>query len=261
MSRLSDLQDRLQADILREGREAEELIAPAPRGSRASRLDVYRQAYVLRLTEFLSNDYEKLRTYLGETRFSRMARDYAAAHPSDTPNARWFSRHLPAYLRQSKAFLPHPEVAELAALEQALNDVFDGPEAAPATMADLAAIDPAQFGAVRFALVPACMTVETRSNAASIWSAIRCGETPPAAEQLDHPQQILVWRQASSSRFRILGEEEFMALSCVVEGLDFATICEMLAAYDDPDTAAFRAANYLRGWIEAEILVMTPTEF
>ena len=258
MSNLSNLQSRLQAGILGECHEAEDLIAPAPRGSRASRLDVYRRAYVLRLTEFLSNDYEKLRIYLGETRFSRMTRDYAAAHPSDTPNARWFSRHLPAFLQQSKAFLPHPEVGELAMLEQALNDVFDGPEAAPTTLADLAAIDPTAFGDVRFALVPACMTIEARSNATSIWSAIRCGVTPPAAERLDMPQHILVWRQAGSSRFRILGEEEFMALSCVAEGLDFATICEMLAAYDDPETAAFRAANYLRGWIEAEILVRTP---
>ena len=258
MSSLSDLQARLQADILGEGRDADDLIAPAPHGSRASRLDVYRRAYVLRLTEFLGNDYEKLRIYLGETRFSRMARDYAAAHPSDTPNARWFSRHLPAFLRQSKAFLQHPEVGELAMLEQALNDVFDGPEAAPTTLADLAAIDPTAFGNVRFALVPACMTVEARSNATSIWSAIRCAETPPAAERLDMPQHVLVWRQAGSSRFRILGEEEFMALSCVAEGLDFATICEMLATYDDPETAALRAANYLRGWIEAEILVRTP---
>ena len=258
MTGLSDLQAKLQASMLGTGGDTEDLVSQPPRGSRASRLDVYRNGYLLRLTEFLTNDYEKLRAYLGETRFSRMAKDYAAAHPSDTPNARWFSRHLPRFLGQSEALSLHPEVTELAALEQALNDVFDGPEATVVSMVDLAAIDPADFGEVSFSLVPACMIVSAATNAASIWSAIRCSETPPAAERLSASQQILVWRQAGSSRFRILGEEEFMAISCIGQGLAFGAICEMLAAYDEPDTAAIRAANYLRGWIEAEILTTLP---
>jgi hypothetical protein len=71
---------------------------------------------------------------------------------------------------------------------------------------------------------------------------------------MSSPLQIMVWRQGSGARFRILGDEEAMAVDSAREGVTFGVICEMMAAFDDPDNAAIRAAGYLRGWIEAEII-------
>jgi hypothetical protein len=254
MTSLTDLQRAMQDGILGGGSGAETLLAQPPRGSRAQRLRVYQAAYGLRLTEFLSNDYEKLRCYLGETRFNAMARAYTAAHPSDTPNARWFSRHLPRFLQTAAPYSRQPELAELAHLEQALNDAFDAPDAPVVTMASLAAIDPSGFSNVCFDLAPALRSFAVGTNVSSLWSSLRCEEAPPAPEMLERPARLLVWRQASGSRFRILGEEEAMAIDCVTQGLSFGTICEMIAAFADPGSAAMRAASYLRGWIEAEII-------
>ena len=68
------------------------------------------------------------------------------------------------------------------------------------------------------------------------------------------PTEIMVWRQGLGSRFRILGAEEAMAIDSAREGLPFSIVCEMIAAFDDPENAGLRAASYLRGWIEAEIV-------
>lgn len=254
MSKLAELQGKMLNDVL--GREpgADPLISAPPTGSRGQRLDVYRKGYLLRLTEFLASDFEKLRRYLGETRFNDMARGYAAAYPSDNPNARWFSRHLPAFLQSASPYRNHPEVAELALLEQALNDAFDGPEAPIVTMQDLAAIDPQEFSDASFELSPTAQILAMKTNVSSLWACLKCEEAPPCAADLDHAAKLLVWRQSGGSRFRILGDEEAMAIDCMAQGLSFGIICEMIATFDDPDQAALRAAGYLRGWLEAEII-------
>jgi hypothetical protein len=122
------------------------------------------------------------------------------------------------------------------------------------TMPDLAAIDPERFSAASLELAPTTRKFSVTTNVSSLWSCLKCDEKPPCAIDLDQPSQILVWRQASGSRFRILGEEEAMALDCAAQGLSFAAICEMIATFDDPGNAAKRAAGYLRGWLEAEII-------
>lgn len=254
MNKLSGLQHDIQSDILGMAQGAGRHLAAPAKGSPDQRLDVYRKGYYLRLTEFLANDFPQLKCYLGETRFNEMARAYAGRFPSDDPNARWFSRHLPDFLKDGPAYRRHPEVAELAHLEQALNDVFDGPDAPIVTLGDLAAINPQEFSGTMFELSASVRKFPVLTNVASLWSSLRCEETPPPADDLQAPSQILVWRQNLGSRFRILGDEEAMALDCVAQGFDFATICESIAAFDDAEGAAMRAAGYLRGWLEAEII-------
>lgn len=254
MTKLAELQDRIQRSILTPSADVLDLLASPPRGRKDQRLQVYATGYLLRLAEFLANDYERLRVYLGEARFNAMANDYAAANPSDNPNARWYSRSLPEFLEKASAYRRHPEIAELARLERALNDAFDGPDSSIVTMTDLAAIPPESFNSVAFKLAPTVHRFAVSTNVTSLWSSLKCEECPPPAIDLDAPAELLVWRQGNGSRFRILGAEEAMAIDTMAEGVSFGTICEMMAAYDDPDSAAYRAASYLRGWIEAEII-------
>jgi len=250
---LAELQRRMQDAVLRKS-SAAGLIASPPRGSRDDRLDVYRNAYSLRLTEFLSHDYEKLRTYVGVVRFNEMASHYIAAHPSDQPNARWFSRHLPEFLASSRNYRHLPELSELARLESALSDAFDGRDESVCTMSDLGAIDPERFGSVSFNIASTVHRFAVTTNVSSLWSSLKCDEVPPPPESISKPLEIMVWRQGSGARFRILGDEEAMAVDSAREGVNFGVICEMIAAFEDPDSAAIRAAGYLRGWIEAEIV-------
>lgn len=254
MTNLASLQDQMQRAILGKPNDAARLVAEPPRGEPAQRLGVYQAAYGLRLTEFLMNDYPKLHAYLGETRFRQMAERYIRATPSHHANARWYARALPDHLKADRTFRRNPEIAELALLERALNDAFDAPDAPVCTMADLALFQPEEFAAVTLAFGPAMSRIAVTTNVTSLWASLTCGETPPGPEDLDVAAEVLVWRQAGSSRFRILGPEEAMALAHAGEGMTFGHLCEMIAAFDDPDSAGLRAAGYLRGWIEAGIV-------
>jgi hypothetical protein len=254
---LASIQADLKAAILGNSKSAPPHIAKPARGTRASAFGVYKDAYIMRLTDFLANDHEMLRQYLGDVAFASMARDYIAAHPSENANARWYCLHLPAFLKSYKPFKQHPEIHELATLEAALNFAFDAPEAQSLTITDMAKLDPETFATMPLNMHPSAVRLTFVQNTTSIWSALKCEEQPPKPHSLDAPQHIVVWRQGTASRFRMLGDEEAMAFDSTYTGANFSVICEMIAMMEGADTAAMRAASYLRGWIETE-LVLTP---
>jgi hypothetical protein len=79
--------------------------------------------------------HEQLHAYLGDARLAKLVKSYIAARPSDRRSPRDFGRHVPDFLRQDPAFAAHAELAEIATLEKALADAFDGPDAEPLKLA------------------------------------------------------------------------------------------------------------------------------
>jgi hypothetical protein len=182
------------------------------------------------LTDFLADDYPRLRLYIGETAFNTMARHCLAA--TVTTNVRVLSRHLPDFLELTKPFSRSPELSDFARLERAFQAAFNAPEAAITSQAPLQGF--------QIALHPSVQRLQLRTNATSIWAALTAGELPPLPARLDEPQELLVWRQGAASRFRMLGREEAAALNAAARGK---------ATGIDQSTE-----NFLRGWLEAEIV-------
>ena len=79
-------------------------------------------------------------------------------------------------------------------------------------------------------------------------------ELPPLPAMLPAPQQLLAWRQGLTARCRLLGEEEAAALDTAIGGASFAEICERIAGHGPEDEAPERAATYVRGWIDGELV-------
>jgi hypothetical protein len=224
------------------------LVRPPPKDTPQTMFGVYRNAYVLRLIEFIGNDYERLKLFMHDD-FDAMARDYVKAHPSNTPNARWFARHLPDFLKGDPPWSERLELADLAALEKALNDAFDAPDDPVYSLANLAAFDASAIADAKTDLHSSAIRLTASSNVTDLWAS------PDAAvHRLQEPLELLVWRQGGSARFRVLNAEEAMAFDSARTGVPFGVLCEMIAVMGDPDNAALRAAGYLRNWIETEIV-------
>lgn len=252
--KLKDFQDRFQRAIL-EGDDA--ILSDIPDGPRETKdnlLGIYRDAYVLRLIDVVANDHERLHAYMGDGPFRQMARAYVASFPSHHPNARWFSHRLPEFLKSDEPYASEPVLGELAALERALNDAFDGEDAPVLSMADLSLIPTVRWGDLTFVRHPTATSMEAFTNVAAIWSALRAGKEPPAVVIGSEPAFILAWRNERTSLFRTLGAEEEMMWVETVKGAPFGALCQLLAAYDDPQGAPARAAGILKGWLDAGLL-------
>ncbi len=250
---LKDFQDRFQRAILERDDEILKDIPDGPHATKDNLLGIYRDAYLLRLIEVIGKDHEMLRAYAGDDAFGAMARAYIACCPSSHPNARWVSRRLPEFLRKTDPYAGRPVLADLAALERALNDAFDGPDAPVLALADLAAIPPDAWPGLVFHAHPTAQCLYLASNAADIWTALKADSEPPEP-QCDSSQTVLVWRHDATAMFRRLDAEEAMVWVEASRAASFGTLCEMLAAYDAPDTASARAAGYLKCWLDAGLL-------
>lgn len=258
MTSLKELQEGFQQGILAGDDAILAAIKDSDKEGRKVLFGVYRNAYVLRLAEVLGKDYEQLRAYLGDAGFAKLATSYIAANPSDQRSVRDFGRHVPVFLKRDAGLASHPELAEIAGLEKALADAFDGPDAEPLGLAELAQIAPQDWPSLVFTPHPTAFRLTFVTNAADIWSALREATAPPKARLLPEPQAILVWRQEVRARFRPLGPEEAMMWDEAVAGTRFGVLCEMVATFGGDADAELRAAIYLKDWIDMGALQGLP---
>jgi len=260
MSEFARLQSDFQRGILTGDDSILGEILDSPKEKREVLYGVYRHAYGSRLVDALRNDHELLHSYLGDEMFDAMGYAYVAAKPSHHPNLRWFSQGLPEFLKSTKPYSEHPILADLAALEKALNDAFDAADAPVLELAGMAGFAPEEWNTLKFQPHPGSRRLDVSTNAAAIWLALKNDETPPDAAVLDEPGRLLIWRQDTTPMFRELGAEEAMMWDEAAGGIPFGVLCSMLATYDDPDGAAARGAGYLHGWVTSGLLTSVSSD-
>ena len=222
----------------------EDADAPARFGAAsAAGLRVYQNNYRTRLVDCLEASFAATRAWIGDEAFLRAA----ATHIDLIPPSSWtldaYARDFPASL--STLYKDDPEVAEIAALELAVEDVFVGADAATVTVADMAGID---WNRATLALVPALDLVPVRTNAVEIWSALAGAEPPPAMCEIDDGA-ALVWRQEQRSRVRMVDAFEMQALIRARAGVAFANLCDSVVRAFGEDDAPAVAGGWLGRWV------------
>ncbi len=252
--RLAELQSRLQSAILENDDAVLPLIRDSAKENRKALLGVYRNAYTSRLIEALKVEYELLRGFLGEKEFAAAARAYVRAHPSHSPNIRWVGADLPDFLATTMPYAKSLVIADLARLEKAINDAFDAADSPVIGQEVLAGVPADAWGRLVIEFHPSLRLVSLRTNAAAILAAVRNGEAPPAGHVSGTEACCVAWRQDDIAKFRQLEAEEAMAIASASDKVPFAVLCEMIATFADPDTAAARAAGYLAGWFQSELI-------
>jgi len=222
-------------------------------------LGVYQYAYRGRLAEILGVDYPLLREHMGHEAFEEMAYAYVTAHPSDTPNVRWFGRHLPTFL---KSTVPHDVQKiryELAELELTLANAFDAPDDAVLSLENLQTVPPELWAELTFKPHASAARLTSYTAIYEQWQALQNEDDPPPRVAATERQQLIVWRKDEMARVRIMTDEEAMMWDEAAKGANFGRLCELLAVYDAPDTAAMRAAQFLQAWISAHLLTSAST--
>jgi hypothetical protein len=252
--KLKEFQDKFQRAILAGDDAILNDIPDGPHETKANLLGIYRDAYPLRLIDVIAADHERLHTYLGDDNFRAMARAYIARYPSRHPNARWFAQRLPEFLHEQEPYSTQPVLSELATLDRALNNAFDGADAPVVSMADLAALPPEIWGGISFVRHPTATSFAVSTNVGAIWTALKADKEPPAAQASETPTRILVWRHETTPMFREMSAEETMMWEEAGKGARFADLCTMLAVYNNPASAPARAAGFLKAWLEAGLL-------
>jgi hypothetical protein len=252
MSRLAQLQTDFQAYLLDDAAPqnfAKAIVNDAKVGAR-KRLQIYHDAYRLRIIEVLGNVYPNVQKLLSAAQFERLARGYITAYPSTYRNMRWMGDQMAAYLRNT---LPqNPLAAELAQFEWALGLAFDAEDAPVLSVQNLAEIAPENWGALRFDWHPSVQIFPTHYNIIQTWQALENNKKLPKLK----PQAAfcLVWRQNLMSHFRNVDDAEHAAMQAMMSGKTFGELCAQLGESMDEAAAVAQAAAYLATWLNDGLL-------
>ena len=113
-----------------------------------------RRMYFVRIHDVLRGGVAAHGGAAGRGGFHGLVTDYLQACPPTHPSLREAGARLPAFLATHACAAERPWLADLARLERARLEVFDGPDAAPLPLAALREVPPERFGALRLRLVP-----------------------------------------------------------------------------------------------------------
>lgn len=230
--------------------DASSLLAGAAE-RRALGLAIYANAYRQRLVEALADAFAKTRELLGAEAFEAAALHYINEHPPETRNLRWFGDAFAAHLRG--VFPAQAAVAELAQLDWALRQAFDGPDSPVLVAADLADVPPQAWAALHLKPVPTTMLLRFEHNTVALWQALDDEAEAPAIVQGEAAVDWLVWRKELQPHFRSLHPVEAALLRAMLTGAGFAQACEEAQSQTEEDCTNHIGSG-LRQWLEDGLL-------
>jgi Putative DNA-binding domain len=252
---LRQMQRELQNFLLGEDSTIESAIVDAPPLPARARLDIYHNAYRVRLIDALDDTYPVLHALLGDEMFAALGEEFLAEHPSVHRSIRWYGSELPEFLQRHAPYADQPILAEIALLEWTLAAVFDSADAKSVQRSEFAAIHPSAWGGLRFEFHPSLRRLHLQWNTAAVWLAMSRGDAPPDPECAGQSAPWLLWRQDLQNYFRSMTPDEEAALDAALGGANFGEICGALADWLPQEEIPLRAAGLLGSWADSGIIV------
>ena len=219
------------------------------------RLGIYGDAYRLRLKEALAVEYTLLAAWLGRDGFDAVMDGYIDRFPSRDYNIRRYGHRMAAFLAATAPWCEQPLLAELAGFEWMQGLSFDAPDAEPIAPAAVAAVEPEQWPGLRFAFHPSVHRGDFAWNVHELWAALQEDRPLPAPRREATVRHWVFWRSGGRNAYASLDDPQAVAIDAARDGADFATVCEALCEWCDPETVPERAAAELKGWLQEGMVI------
>lgn len=254
MPGLIELQKKFSDYLLSQNDDITACIVDDERVSKQTRLEIYKNAYAIRLSKCIDTDHPMLGKYLGDELFKTMANGYINNHPSHYTSLRHYCDNLPAYLSKTEPFTSAPILAEIAAFERAMLNAFDAADDKRASVEDLKSIEQEKWPAIKISFHSSVRVFTAYWNSVESWQALKDENTPPEATKYS-PQHWLIWRGVDLlTQFRSLTNESYIMLNGFESGDNYADVCETLLAHVPEDTISELTLKYLFEWLNSGLI-------
>ena len=255
MKSLAELQSYFQA-YLRNADEVcqlERFVVNDEKVGATKRLNIYADAYYLRIIEALGTTYPKLKQLIGDTFFVTIARSYITNYPSTYRNMRWVGDQMAAHLEKT---LPnHPITTDMAYFEWALGIAFDAEDQPTLSINDLSHLSLADWPSLMLKTQLSVQCLHLNWNVLPVWQALHQTVVPPDIMPAD--QHCVVWRKDLDAHYRSVDLLEINAIKQIQQGTTFGELCAHLQLNLNEEAATQKAAEYLSSWLEDGLLIKT----
>jgi hypothetical protein len=234
------------------------LVLGDDRLSAEDRVDIYANMYFYRLLDVLKEDFPATLRVLGDDDFHNLATGYLIEYPPTEPSVQYCGRHLAKFLRSHPLRKDAPYIADLAALERAVVEVFHGPDAVALEADTLRAIAPEKWPALMMRTHPAVQILKLEYRVAELLRAVEDKREWKPADT--GAVEVIVWRRNSRVFYRELEKVEERAIGAACDGVTFAKICELVAEDRDATKDPVEELNRLLArWLADGILTSEAT--
>jgi hypothetical protein len=251
MSSLRELQQRAYRAI---ALEQDGVLLPGGADRDRARLEVYRNNARVTFAKTLAATYPIVHRLVGEPCFRGLARELAREFPSRSGDLGRFGGELATLLDIHYRDTAFAYLSDVARLEWAYAEAETAADAAPLDVRALAAVDPADYAELRFALKPSARFVTSRYPVLSIFEANLADDVRPVALN-SGAEHVLVLRTSTQVRLHRLDTGTFAFVRALADGDTLVDAHETgLAAAADFDLnaalAELAARNLFTGFKE-----------
>jgi hypothetical protein len=243
---------------------AESFIAPNSRLTAFERLEIYNRQYWFRVLGALVEDFPALRVLLGARKFDALSVAYLAAHPSRSFSLRNLGSHVVDWLMANRRYAGrrHAVAIDIARIEWAFVEAFDGAEHKPLTLEQIATLD----GESRLAIQPhvrllaldyaadeLVVALHNRDKRQASEAGIKHEDEDAAPFSLPPLRRRAIWVAAHrldfSVYYRRLQHEEYRTLSALRAGQPLGSALEEGFAHSTMSME--RRSRAVREWFAA----------
>ena len=220
---------------------ASSFIAPNSRLSSFERLEIYNRQYWYRVLGALAEDFPALRSVIGARAFEAMSVSYLSEHPSRSFTLRNLGSHLAVWLKKNPHFAGRrARLAEdVARIEWAFVEAFDGAEHEPLTLEQIGTLDGdsrlslqphLRLVALNFPVDDLVLNLHKGEKRQTTEAGVRHEEDEHAPAKLPPLRQKATWLAAHRVDFSVyylrLRRDEFVTLEAIREGMPLAQAIE-----------------------------------
>lgn len=200
----------------------------------ARRFAVYRNNVLVSLVDALAQTFAVTLALVGEPFFRGMARQFVLGSPPRSPVLAHYGREFPAFIANFAPAAAVPYLAEVARLEMAYVEAFHGPDAAPVSPSQLAAVlaDPERLPGLRLRLHPCLRVLRSPFAIVSLWAAHQ-GQGDIAGVDPAQPENAWLLRPGLSVQVMRMGLGDCCLVESLLAGLPLGAAVMHAQAADD----------------------------
>jgi hypothetical protein len=250
--KLAQLQQQFQAYLLQGNNSLATIITDGPRLAASAKLEIYLNAYQLRLQEALHSEFPKTQVLMGAQDFNQLCASYIARYPSQSASLTQLGQHFSTFLSSAALTSQRGFLSEMADFEWQLMQAMQASDAPTLSVTELSNIAPEHWGHLSFTFHPSVRLRHYHWSVPKLWKAIEDNASPFAPR----PQRLtwLIWRQEIECYFESCSDTAKIIAEGILQGQCFAELAESLCESLDPANAAQTLLQQLQYWFKRGLI-------
>jgi hypothetical protein len=193
-------------------------------GNARARVDLYRHQLHAAFVRTLALEFPVIERLVGGEYFRRLGREFQTAHPSRAGDLQHIGAPFAAFLKQRFAGGPYDYLADVAALEWAVQECLIAPEAPAFAVHTLQSIAADDYAQLHLEFHPACRVVSSGYPTLQIWRANQSACAPTQSIDLaSGATRVLVQRRVAGVVFHLLSASELALCEKIAQDFSLAT--------------------------------------